>query len=540
MFHAANIQLFFYSASIITKKVVTLQPKLKTDMAEQDNISKRRPRRQQPVDNTYGHLQPQALEVEKAVLGALMIDKDAYAVICETLYPESFYEPRNQMVYAAIRDLAMAEKPVDVLTVTDRLAKDGHLEEVGGPGYVVELSSRVASSANIEYHANIIAQKFLARQLISFASVIETKALDETIDVDDLMQEAEGSLFELGQRNMKKDYTQINPVIRQALDVIQKASANTDGLTGVPTGYHKLDDITSGWQASDLVIIAGRPAMGKTSFALSMAKNIAADYNTPIAFFSLEMSNVQLVNRLISNACEIQGSKILNGQLQPDEWDRLDKRVNVLLDAPLYVDDTPGLSVFELSTKARRLVREHGVKIIMIDYLQLMNANGMRFSSRQEEVSTISRSLKSLAKDLNIPIIALSQLNRGVESREGLEGKRPQLSDLRESGAIEQDADMVLFVHRPEYYHIYQDDNGRDLHGMAQIIIAKHRKGATGDVLLTFRGEFTRFENPEDTRLVRSAPTEGGEIVGSKINGDSQPPIDTDSGFNPFNGPLPF
>jgi replicative DNA helicase len=513
------------------KKVVTLQPKLKTNMSEQDNNTRRKAKRQQPVDNTFGHIQPQAPEVEKAVLGALMIDKDAYAIVCEMLYPESFYEPRNQMVYAAIRDLSMAEKPVDVLTVTDRLAKDGNLEQVGGPTYIAELSSRVASSANIEYHANIIAQKFLARQLISFASVIETKALDETSDIDDLMQEAEGSLFELSQRNMKKDYTQINPVIRQALDVIQKAAANTDGLTGVPTGYHKLDDITSGWQASDLVIIAGRPAMGKTSFALSMAKNIAADYHIPLAFFSLEMSNVQLVNRLISNACEIQGSKILNGQLQPDEWDRLDKHVNKLLDAPLYVDDTPGLSVFELRTKARRLVREHGVKIIMIDYLQLMNANGMRFSSRQEEVSTISRSLKSLAKELDVPILALSQLNRGVESREGLEGKRPQLSDLRESGAIEQDADMVLFVHRPEYYHIYQDDSGRDLHGMAQIIIAKHRKGATGDVLLTFRGEYTRFENPEDSRLVHRNTPVSGEIIGSKINGEDQPPMD---------GPLPF
>ena len=261
------------------------------------------------------------------------------------------------------------------------------------------------------------------------------------------------------------------------------------------------------------------------------------------------MSNVQLVNRLISNACEIQGSKILNGQLSRDEWDRLDKRINNLQGAPLYIDDTPGLSVFELRTKARRLVREHGVKLIMIDYLQLMNANGMRFSSRQEEVSTISRSLKGLAKELDIPILALSQLNRGVESREGLEGKRPQLSDLRESGAIEQDADMVLFVHRPEYYHIYQDDNGRDLHGMAQIIIAKHRKGATGDVLLTFRGEFTRFENPEEKSLGNRAPMGGGEIVGSKINGDGNPPMPDD--YNPFengapipppsgDGPLPF
>ena len=516
-------------------------------MPEQSNNntaggSGQRRRRQQPVDNGYAHVQPQAREIEQAVLGALMIDKDAYAVVCEILYPESFYEPRNQKVYTAIRDLSMNEKPVDVWTVTEQLARQGDLEDVGGPGYVTELSSRVASSANIEYHARIIAQKFLARQLISYASVIETKAFDETIDIDDLMQEAEGSLFELSQRNMKKDYTQIDPVIRNAMDVIQKAAANKDGLTGVPTGYHKLDDMTSGWQASDLVIIAGRPAMGKTSFALSLAKNIAADYKVPLAFFSLEMSNVQLVNRLISNVCEIQGSKILNGQLQPDEWERLDKRINNLLGAPIYVDDTPGLSVFELRTKARRLVREHGVKIIMIDYLQLMNANGMRFSSRQEEVSTISRSLKSLAKELDVPILALSQLNRGVESREGNEGKRPQLSDLRESGAIEQDADMVLFVHRPEYYHIYENDKGEDLRGKAEIIIGKHRKGATGILLLNFRGEFTRFENPEDGRLgpIQSGDN-GGEILGSKVNG-TQPMGGSDSpfGYDDAPGVVPF
>ena len=495
------------------------------------------------IDNTtYAHLQPQALEVERAVLGALMNDRDAYAVVCEILSPESFYEQRNQLIYSAIRDLSIAEKPVDVLTVTDELEHQGCLDKVGGAIYIADLSNKVASSANIEYHARIIAHKFLARQLISFASDIETKAFDGSMDIDDLMQEAEGSLFELSRRNMKKDYTQIDPVISNAVEVIQKAAANKDGLTGVPTGYHKLDNITSGWQASDLVIIAGRPAMGKTSFALSMAKNIAADFKVPMAFFSLEMSNVQLVNRLISNCCEIQGSKILNGQLKPDEWERLDKRLNNLIGSPLYVDDTPGLSVFELRTKARRLVRDHGVKIIMIDYLQLMNANGMRFSSRQEEVSTISRSLKQIAKELDIPILALSQLNRGVESREGLEGKRPQLSDLRESGAIEQDADMVLFVHRPEYYHIYQDENGRDLHGMAQIIIAKHRKGATGDVLLNFRGEFTRFENPEDSNTnIENPGIGGGEIVGSKINGgDSMPP----SGETPFgqenNGQMPF
>ena len=505
-------------------------------MAEQNTPRRRQSRQQQPVDNTYAHLQPQALDVERAVIGALLVDKDAYSVVCEILKPDSFYEPRNRIIYEAIQQLSMNEQPVDVLTVADQLARSGQLEEVGGPAYIAEISSRVASSAHVDYHARIVAQKSLARQLIQFASDIETKAFDETVDVDDLMQHAEGSLFELSQKNMKKDYTQIDPVVAQAVKVIQEAAKNKDGLTGIPSGYHGLDDKTSGWQPSDLVIIAGRPAMGKTAFALSMAKNIAADYQVPLAFFSLEMSNQQLVNRLLSNVCEISGKKILNGQLQPDEWDRLDKRINNLLGAPIYVDDTPGLSVFELRTKARRLVREHGVKIIMIDYLQLMNANGMRFSSRQEEVST---SLKGLAKELDIPILALSQLNRGVESREGLEGKRPQLSDLRESGAIEQDADMVLFVHRPEYYHIFQDDKGRDLHGMAEIIIAKHRKGATGDVLLTFRGEFTRFENPEDGRLMPHSPQSGGEILSSKVNGDDNgAPLPGD--FDSFSGGMPI
>lgn len=488
------------------------------------------------VNNNSIHMQPQAVDIEKMVLGALMVDKDAFSVVSEILHPETFYEPRSQKIYKAIQTLSLNEDPVDIMTVVEELKREGTLDDIGGAGYILELSERVASSAHIEYHAKILAQKYLARQLISFASVIETKAFDETVDVDELMQEAEGSLFELSQKNMRQDYTQIDPVVKQAVEILQKAAANKGGLTGIPTGYAKLDDYTSGWQRSDLVIIAGRPAMGKTSFALSLAKNIAVDYDTPIAFFSLEMNNVQLVNRLISNVCEIEGKKILNGQLDDEEWKRLDKNVRKLQAAPIYIDDTPGMSIFELRTKARRLVREKGVQVIMIDYLQLMNANGARFGSRQEEVSTISRSLKGLAKELDIPVLALSQLNRTVEGREGIDGKRPQLSDLRESGAIEQDADMVLFVHRPEYYRIFTDEKGNDLHGKAQIIIAKHRKGGTGDVLLNFRGEFTRFENPTDSD---KSPIGGGEIIGSKINGDDQGPSPY-IGDIPDNGPLPF
>lgn len=497
-----------------------------------------------PTEDEYGHLQPQATELEKAVLGALMIEKDAYSLVSEILRPESFYEHRHQLIYTAIRSLNLEQKPVDILTVTEKLNSTGDLDDVGGPFYITQLSGMVASSAHIEYHARIIAQKFLARELITYTSGIQTKAFDQTQDVDDLMQEAEGKLFEISQQNMKKDYTQIDPVIKEAYDMLQKAAARSDGLSGLPSGFDQLDKMTSGWQNSDLVILAARPAMGKTAFALSMAKNMAVDHKIPVAFFSLEMSNVQLVNRLIVNVCEITGEKIKSGQLAPYEWGQLDYKIKDLKGAPLFVDDTPSLSVFELRTKARRLVREHGVKVIMIDYLQLMNASGMSFGSRQEEVSTVSRSLKGLAKELNIPILALSQLNRGVENREGREGKRPQLSDLRESGAIEQDADMVCFIHRPEYYHIFEDENGRDLHGMAEIIIAKHRNGAVGDVLLTFKGQYARFQNPDDD-VVAPVPGEG-MISGPEVPYDIPGvPMASDIPPSPFDisapgGDVPF
>lgn len=494
-------------------------------------------RREQPVDYSFGHVMPQATEMEKAVLGALMIDKDAYLEVCDRLRPESFYEPRNQMVYEAIQRLSMEESPVDVLTVTDKLGKMGKLEEVGGPGYIADLSSRVASSANIDYHANVVAEKYLSRQMINFVGVIGKKTFDETYDIKEVMQEAESILFELTQKNMKKDYSVLAPIIDNAIKIVEKAHSNTGGLTGISTGFYKLDDMTSGWQKSDLVIIAGRPAMGKTAFALSLAKNIAADQKIPMAFFSLEMTDVQLANRLMSNACGIDGKKLLNGQLDQEDWNRLDKNVHVLTDAPLYIDDTEGLSVMDLRTKARRLQKERHIELIMVDYLQLMTASGMRYNSRQEEVSLISRSLKGLAKELNIPVLALSQINRGVESREGPEGKRPQLSDLRESGAIEQDADMVIFLHRPEYYGLYKSEDGsKDYRGKAEVIISKHRKGATGIVLMDFRGEYTRFENPEDNQLGNRAPTDGGEIVGSKINGeDGNMPFPPPNSFEAFN-----
>ncbi|NDV67353.1 replicative DNA helicase [Dysgonomonas sp. 25] len=469
-------------------------------MAENNSQNKRRtkPKEATPIISDIGKMQPQVRDLESAVLGALMLEKDAYSLVSDILKPESFYDNAHQTIYRAIVSLALRQAPVDMLTVMEELKKEGELEKVGGATYIAELTDKVASAAHIEFHARIIAQKYLARELISFSSGITSKAFDETTDVDDLMQEAESKLFEISQRNVKKDVTQINPVIKEALNLLEIAANRPEGLSGLQTGFTDLDKITSGWQNSDLIIIAARPAMGKTAFVLSMAKNMAVSFNYPIALFSLEMSNVQLVNRLIVNTCEIPGEKIKNGQLAPYEWEQLDFKIKELYDAPLFIDDTPSLSVFELRTKARRLVREHGVRMIIIDYLQLMNASGMNFGSREQEVSTISRSLKGLAKELNIPIIALSQLNRGVEARTGNEGKRPQLSDLRESGAIEQDADMVCFIHRPEYYKIFEDEKGNSLIGLAEIIIAKHRNGATGDVQLRFKNEFARFQNKED------------------------------------------
>jgi len=448
-----------------------------------------------------GKIQPQALDIEKVALGALMLERDAFSSISEILRPECFYDKKHELIFEAIVDLAVSARPIDMLTVIEQLKKNGNLKAAGDINYISELTNNVSGSAHLEYHAKIIAQKYISRELITFSGLIQGKAFDESIDVEDLMQEAEGRLFDISQRNIKKEAVQINSVISEAIASIQKAYQRKEGLSGLSSGFTDLDKITSGWQKSDLIIIAARPAMGKTALVLSMAKNMAVNFKTPVALFSLEMSNLQLVNRMIANVCELTGEKIKSGRLEPYEWDQLDYKVKDLYDAPLYIDDTPSLSVFELRTKARRLVRENNVQCIIIDYLQLMNASGMMYGSREQEVSMISRSLKGLAKELNIPIIALSQLNRAVDGRAGAEGKRPQLSDLRESGAIEQDADMVCFIHRPEYYGFKEDSTGRDMTGLAEIIIAKHRNGAIGDLWLSFKNTYIRFENLNESNI---------------------------------------
>ena len=479
------------------------------------SYNRKKPQHESEVISELGKTQPQDVAIEEAVLGALMLEKGAFSVVSDILKPECFYEHRNQLIYQAIVSLGVKQRPIDMLTVTDQLRLDGNLDEAGGAIRISDLTGRVSSAANIEYHARIVVQKYLARELISFSSNVSTKAFDDTIDVYDLMQEAEGKLFELSKNTLKREAVQIDGIITDAINKIQEASNRKSGLSGLRTGYTELDKVTSGWQNSDLIIIAARPAMGKTALVLSMAKNMAVDYNIPVAVFSLEMSNIQLVNRLISNVCEIKGEQIKSGQLSIQEWDVLMSRVKQLYSAPIYVDDTPSLSIFELRTKARRLVREHGVQMIIIDYLQLMNATGMKFGSREQEVSTISRSLKQLAKELDIPIIALSQLNRSVEQRgDDKRGKRPQLSDLRESGAIEQDADIVCFIHRPEYYtHSSEDSEGNDIRGLAEFIIAKHRSGAVGDIKMRFVHKYARFENWEESDI-----SESQGIVASKMN----------------------
>ncbi len=508
-----------------------------------------RKRSQQPTvikvgANETGKLPPQAPELEEAVLGALMIEKDAYGTVADLLRPEVFYNDKHRLIFEAIRALAAKEEPIDLMTVGEKLRQQGTYEEAGGTVALVELTRRVASTAHLRYHAQIIAQKATARDLIAMAARIEEAGYDETQDVEDLMQQAEAGIFEISQRSQKRDVMQVDEVITEALRRIDIASKNEGNISGVPSGFSGLDKLTSGWQRSDLIIIAARPAMGKTAFVLSMAKNMAVNYHIPVAMFSLEMSNVQLVNRLIMNVCEIEGDKVKTGKMTRDEHQRLYTKINELQGAPLYLDDTPSLSVFEFRSKARKLVRDHQVQLIIIDYLQLMNAQGMNFGSREQEVSMISRNLKGMAKELDIPIIALSQLNRGVEGRVGVEGKKPQLSDLRESGAIEQDADMVCFIHRPEYYRLYSDEKtGKDLRGLGEIIVAKHRNGATDEVWLRFRSKFAKFQNEDeacddDYGIPLSPPGGESRSIPSRMNSMSPDGAMLDNGMGDTDVPF--
>lgn len=474
------------------------------------------------ISESLGKLPPQARDLEEAVLGALMLEKNALNAVVEFLKPEHFYVDAHREIYQAIIDLFKASEPVDMRTVVNQLRKNGKLELAGGAYLIAELTAKVSSAANIEYHARVIIEMAIKRDLIQIASQIQHDAYEDTTDVFELLDRTEQSVFEISDSNLKKNYDNMRNLMARAIQELQVLKDHKDGLTGVPSGFTALDRITSGWQRSDLVIIAARPGMGKTAFVVSALRNAAVDFKMAVAIFSLEMASVQLVNRMISAEAELEGEKIKKGNLADHEWAQLVHKTSRLSSAPIFIDDTPALSILELRAKCRRLKAEHNIQLVVIDYLQLMR--GEQGGNREQEIASISRALKGIAKELNVPVLALSQLSRGVETRGG--DKRPQLSDLRESGSIEQDADIVMFLYRPEYYKITVDEEGLPTQGMGEVIVAKHRNGSTGTAKLKFIGKFTKFAD-FDAPASYDNPFSGMITRESKLNtfSDDEPPM---------------
>jgi replicative DNA helicase len=482
-----------------------------TQFTAKPDINSRRRVTKTPINlqSVEGKMPPQAVDLEEAVLGAIMLEKDALTSVIDILKSESFYKDSNSRIYRAIEQLFIRSEPVDILTVTQELKKSGELDIVGGAYYITQLTNRVASAANAEFHARIVAQKHIQRELIRISTKTIHDAYEDSHDVFDLLDEAESNLFSIVEGNIRRNYDKMSTLIKKAIEQIEATRNNKGNFSGVPSGLTSLDRITAGWQNSDLVIIAARPAMGKTALVLTMARNAAVEWKKPVAVFSLEMSSLQLVTRLIASESELSSEKLKKGELEEYEIHQLNEKIKRLAEAPLFIDDTPSLSVFELRAKARRLKEQHKIELLIVDYLQLMTAGGEGKGNREQEIATISRSLKGLAKELNIPVIALSQLSRAVESRGG--DKRPQLSDLRESGAIEQDADMVLFIHRPEYYGITEDGEGGDTRGVAELIVAKHRNGPIDTAKTRYIGQFTKFTDLDilDTNVAYGSPNAG-------------------------------
>lgn len=486
---------------------------------------------------------PQAVEIEESVLGALMLDANALNNVIDLLHVEYFYKAENQAVFEAIHRLFEQSKPVDLLTTVDMLRSMGTLEAAGGAYRVSQLSNHVTSGAHAEYYARILSEKFIQRELIRISTETITAAYDETTDVMSLLDKTEGHLMDINDKNFRSDYKKLESLVGMALNQIDDATKSKDGLTGLSSGLSEVDRITSGFQKGSLIILAARPAMGKTALAMTIARNLAVQFGEPVAFFSLEMPGVELAMRLIASEARIDGKTLKRGSLEPWQHEMLLQKTQALNDAPIYIDDTPGLSIFELRAKCRRLKQRFGVKMIFVDYLQLMTSGGElgKGGNREQEISMISRQLKALAKELEVPILALSQLSRAVETRGG--SKKPILSDLRESGAIEQDADIVIFIHRPEYYGQMEDDNGSTL-GMADIIFAKHRSGEVGEVRVKFEGQYTRFSDRDvvtsDGAFAGMGPNttfdNGGKtsIVVDSRNWDS-----TNDGFGNDNGETP-
>ena len=468
-----------------------------------------------------GKIPPQSLELEEAVLGGMLIDKRGVDEVIDILSEEVFYAPAHQKIYAAIDKLFKDAKAIDILTVREQLLEDGTLKEIGGTDYLIGLTQKVSSSANIQEYARYIKGKYIKRRLIKMSNEVIEDAYNDEVVARNLLDEAEGKLFSISQGNTRTSES-AHDLVLQALKKIEELRNRKEEFSGVPSGFTQIDELTAGWQSTDLIIVAARPAMGKTAFTLSMARNIAVDSKIPVAFFSLEMSSIQLITRLISSETGISSDKLRTGKLANEEFERLHHKTQSLSEAPLYIDDTPSLSIFDLRAKARKMVSQHKVKIIFIDYLQLMTANtsGKGVGNREQEISTISRNLKALAKELDLPIIALSQLSRNVESRLG--HKRPQLSDLRESGAIEQDADIVTFLYRPEYYKLdtWDDAEATSTANQAEFIVAKHRNGGLDNIRLQFiNGVFSNL-NPLFSGAIAG---QGVQSFSSRKNQDEEP-----------------
>ena len=519
---------------------------------ELTNLNKdRRTRRKSPVDLStmvYGKVPPQAKDLEEAVLGAIMLEKGAFDTIIEILKPECFYVEAHQRIFKAFQTLAQKSLPIDILTVVEELRIREDLDVIGGPYYVTKLTNSVSSSAHIESHARIILQKFIQRELIRISGEIIGDAYEDSTDVFDLLDDAESKLFEITNNHLRKNFDDINTVLVKTINRIEDLRTKDEDITGVASGFKTLDRVTNGWQSTDLIVLAARPSVGKTAFALNLARHAALHPTkpTPVGFFSLEMSAGQLVQRILSAESEITLEKISRGKLEDYEMKQLyTKGIDKLSKAPIFIDDSAALNIFELRAKCRRLVNKHHVGLIIIDYLQLMSGSNDRNGNREQEISRISRDLKGLAKELQVPIIALSQLSRAVETRK--ESKMPQLSDLRESGAIEQDADMVMFLYRPEYYEITANEFGESNKGETHVRIAKHRNGSLETIKLRALLHIQKFIEEDNTNLPGMPPTAGnwkplntsGGDDGAKLfiqrgskmntetfdNGDEEPPF---------------
>lgn len=472
-------------------------------MAEQKSSKKRTQVNLDSLSLEMGNKPPQAIEAEEAVLGAMLLEPAVVDSAMAELSASCFYDNRNRMIFEAIGKLVTEHSPIDIVTVSAKLKALGKLEEVGGAVVLAGYSEKVGAAAHIEYYIKILKQKAIQRDLITASYAILKDSFDDSVSVDDLIDMAQTKVYDAVQNNVRRDVQEIGSVINEVMSDIQERQSST-GLSGVPSGFPTLDRITQGWQPSDLIILAARPSVGKTAFSLNIARNAAVDHHIPVAFFSLEMSSSQLAKRLVVSETGLSADKIKGAiKLEDWEWDQLEYKIRDLSKAPLYIDDTPGLPLMEFRTKAKNLVKNKKVRLIIVDYLQLMQGPAELRGMREQEVAAISRTLKATAKELNIPIIALSQLSRQAVQRTGGSGK-PQLSDLRESGSIEQDADMVLFIHRPDYIGL--SDNPEDKE-KTQVIIAKHRNGETRDIDMVFKSERVKFMEPDEALNMQAERT---------------------------------